>query len=241
MVISFEALPSPNGRVPITELDDSSKKRKWEAEGTLEKRSKPESTKSFFEEIELQLETPLPLEWQRCLDIQSGQIHFYNTRTHKRTSIDPRKSPEPPSPDHHMSLDLELNLPYDQSQRKSHHATKKNSGDHLIRDSSRDKGSSEGLRRGPSWFESGRDQQEMDFTRDCLMIPTPESDLNPHLVVGDEAWTAQYEKPNCLTAILQKCSIELYQPVMHVVDCALDLNEVAVDAISDVKLVNEDS
>ncbi|KAJ6735701.1 F16L1.2 PROTEIN [Salix viminalis] len=164
MVISFEALPSPNGRVPITELDDSSKKRKWEAEGTLEKRSKPESTKSFFEEIELQLETPLPLEWQRCLDIQSGQIHFYNTRTHKRTSIDPRKSPEPPSPDHHMSLDLELNLPYDQSQRKSHHATKKNSGDHLIRDSSRDKGSSEGLRRGPSWFESGRDQQEMVAT-----------------------------------------------------------------------------
>uniref|UniRef100_A0A6N2LWT6 Uncharacterized protein n=1 Tax=Salix viminalis TaxID=40686 RepID=A0A6N2LWT6_SALVM len=94
----------------------------------------------------------------------SGQIHFYNTRTHKRTSIDPRKSPEPPSPDHHMSLDLELNLPYDQSQRKSHHATKKNSGDHWIRDSSRDKGSSEGLRRGPSWFESGRDQQEMVAT-----------------------------------------------------------------------------
>ncbi|KAJ6307135.1 hypothetical protein OIU77_019557 [Salix suchowensis] len=176
-MVSFEALPSPNGRVPIPELDDSSKKRKWEevqAEGTLEKRSKPESTKSFFEEIELQLEsTPLPLEWQRCLDIQSGQIHFYNTRTHKRTSIDPRKSPEPPSPDHHMSLDLELNLPYDQSQRKSHHVTKKNSGgsirpgmgDHLIGDNSgRDKGSSEGQRRGPSWLESERDQQEMVAT-----------------------------------------------------------------------------
>ncbi|KAJ6774373.1 BOMB/KIRA PROTEINS [Salix purpurea] len=174
-MVSFETLPSPNGRVPIPELDDSSKKRKWEeaqAEGTLEKRSKPESTKSFFEEIELQLETPLPLEWQRCLDIQSGQIHFYNTRTHKRTSIDPRKSPEPPSPDHHMSLDLELNLPYDQSQRKSHHVTKKNSGgsirpgmgDHLIGDSGRDKGSSEGQRRGPSWLESERDQQEMVAT-----------------------------------------------------------------------------
>lgn len=49
------------------------------------------------------------------------------------------------------------------------------------------------------------------------------------------------EKPNCLTVILQKCSIEMYQPVMHVVACALDLKEVAMDAISDVKLVNEDS
>jgi len=72
-MVSFQALPSPNGRKSIPELDDSSKKRKWEesqTEGILEKRSKPESTKSFFEEIELHRETPLPLEWQRCLDIQ---------------------------------------------------------------------------------------------------------------------------------------------------------------------------
>lgn len=35
--------------------------------------------------------------------LQSGQIHFYNTRTHKKTCKDPRSSPRP-------SLNLELNL-----------------------------------------------------------------------------------------------------------------------------------
>jgi hypothetical protein len=71
-MVSFQALPSPNGKKLIPGLDDSSKKRKWEdpqTEGILEKRSNPESRKSFCE-IELHLETPLPLEWQRCLDIQ---------------------------------------------------------------------------------------------------------------------------------------------------------------------------
>eukprot|EP00258_Populus_trichocarpa_P001770 XP_002301050.2 uncharacterized protein LOC7495152 [Populus trichocarpa] len=171
-MVSFQALPSPNGKKLIPGLDDSSKKRKWEdpqTEGILEKRSNPESRKSFFE-IELHLETPLPLEWQRCLDIQSGQIHFYNTRTHKRTSRDPRGSPEPPSPDHDMSLELELNLPYDQSQRKSYthdHITKQNPGGSirgfgdLFKESSRDNGSSGGLTRRPSWLAFEKDQQEM--------------------------------------------------------------------------------
>lgn len=65
-----------------------------------------------FSDVELHLETPLPSEWQRCLDMQSGEIHFYNTRTQKRTMRDPRESLDPSSPrDCHMSLDLELNLP----------------------------------------------------------------------------------------------------------------------------------
>ncbi|KAL6867689.1 hypothetical protein ACP4OV_015713 [Aristida adscensionis] len=45
--------------------------------------------------IELNFDAaPLPPEWQRCLDIKSGQIHYYNTRTHKRTWKDPRAEPE---------------------------------------------------------------------------------------------------------------------------------------------------
>lgn len=41
--------------------------------------------------IELNFDAaPLPPEWQRCLDIKSGQIHYYNTRTQKRTCKDPR-------------------------------------------------------------------------------------------------------------------------------------------------------
>ncbi|OMO94327.1 hypothetical protein COLO4_16406 [Corchorus olitorius] len=102
------------------QLDNSSKKRKLDhephgdEEETFEKRSKAETTKALFHDMELHLETPLPLEWQRCLDIQSGQIHFYNSRTQTRTCKDPRRSPEPPSSGGgHMSLDLELNLPCD--------------------------------------------------------------------------------------------------------------------------------
>ncbi|RZC49322.1 hypothetical protein C5167_017744 [Papaver somniferum] len=62
-------------------------------------------------------ENPLPSEWQRCLDIQSGEIHFYNTRTHKRTCKDPRLllSTSPKKNPDHMGLDLELNLGYESS------------------------------------------------------------------------------------------------------------------------------
>ncbi|KAL6179893.1 hypothetical protein ACLB2K_046564 [Fragaria x ananassa] len=119
-MVSFQAQPlSPNQKRSITDdSENSCKKRKWDDPFPfleLEKRSKPAADqirpKSFFD-VELHLETPLPLEWQRCLDIQSGQIHFYNTRTQMKTSRDPRRSttPEPPSTNHHMSLDLELNL-----------------------------------------------------------------------------------------------------------------------------------
>ncbi|KAJ4839900.1 hypothetical protein Tsubulata_034956 [Turnera subulata] len=191
-MVSFQAPTSPNWRKRILELDDhaASKKRKlWEetqpAVGFLEKKSsKSESTNSVFE-IELHLETPLPFEWQRCLDIQSGQIHFYNTRTHKRTSKDPRKSTEPSSPDHHhhhhhMSLDLELNLQCE-SQRKNqavvldHHLPKDrnsnsisggNLGD-LLKDCSRDDRTKKprgGLSRCPSWLAFEREQQEMVAT-----------------------------------------------------------------------------
>lgn len=47
--------------------------------------------------------------------MQSGQVHFFNTRTQKRTCRDPRGSPEPVS-SRTMSLDLELNLPFDSFQ-----------------------------------------------------------------------------------------------------------------------------
>ncbi|KAL4310554.1 hypothetical protein GQ457_01G027620 [Hibiscus cannabinus] len=99
-----------------SEVEKLSKKRRLEEaldgdEGTFVKRSKAEFMNSVLD-TELHLESPLPLEWQRCLDLQSGQIHFYNTRTHARTSKDPRRSPEPTSGSH-LSLDLELNLPCD--------------------------------------------------------------------------------------------------------------------------------
>lgn len=78
----------------IRELENSTKKRKWQEEAVgevLEKplllidnnynRPKAKSPKSMLDMELLPLEIPLPLEWQRCLDIKSGQIHYYNMRT----------------------------------------------------------------------------------------------------------------------------------------------------------------
>ncbi|XP_022753006.1 uncharacterized protein LOC111301524 [Durio zibethinus] len=146
------------------ELEDSSNKRKLE---------KPLGDEKF--DLELHLETPLPLEWQRCLDIQSGQIHFYNTRTHTRTSKDPRRSPEPQSPAGHMRLDLELNLPCDSARKidatDHHHKFNKDNSVSPTRGGSVDKkinSLSGGLTQNLSWLavevDNEQEQQEMVAT-----------------------------------------------------------------------------
>ncbi|XP_042492644.1 uncharacterized protein LOC122072147 [Macadamia integrifolia] len=117
-MVSFQTPVSPNQRKMISQFENSSKKRRWEEieEEAKEDVEKHSNTTSKESDIELHLEQkPLPLEWQRCLDIQSGKIHFYNTRTQKRTSKDPRQSPDGngSSIPKHVSLDLELNLPYE--------------------------------------------------------------------------------------------------------------------------------
>jgi hypothetical protein len=62
---------------------------------------------------------------------QSGQIHYYNTRTHKRTSKDPRASlekPKPkPKPTPVPNLDLELNLTCNSNEYNSADPPKSNS------------------------------------------------------------------------------------------------------------------
>ncbi|TXG52805.1 hypothetical protein EZV62_021974 [Acer yangbiense] len=167
-MVPFQAHPlSPNNTrktaIPDDQFDISSKKRKWDDKAlpadhhdhqTLDKK-----TKSIFD-IELHLETPLPLEWERW------QIHFYNTRTNKRTSGDPRISPDPPGPGH-MSLDLELNLPCD-SQRKnqSHNLTTPYHLTDLSIDinhhQQQKKTKSGNIARIPSWlaFDGGDDDQQ---------------------------------------------------------------------------------
>ncbi|KAF5461878.1 hypothetical protein F2P56_017939 [Juglans regia] len=185
-MVSLQPALSPNPRKAIPELENLSKKRKLEgskAEQIFEKQSKMESTTSILD-IELHLETPLPLEWQRCLDIQSGQIHFYNTRTQKRTSRDPRRSPsEPATPDddhdhEHMSLDLQLTLPCE-SHRKSQaddNFTKPTSGrpargsndHHMSMEFSRQEknsgGSGSTTVQSPWWLTLEEDRQEMVAT-----------------------------------------------------------------------------
>ncbi|KAK9023529.1 hypothetical protein V6N11_003747 [Hibiscus sabdariffa] len=181
-MITFHAPLSPPDMIgnTIPEFENSSKKRKLEDsshddhEETSDKRSKPESMKSMLD-MELHLETPLPLEWQRCLDIQSGQIHFYNTRTHTRTSKDPRRSPEPPSPAH-MSLDLDLNLLCDSSARiantADHQLFKKQSSVSPTREGWVEKknNSPGGLTRNLSWLVGeGDDQKEQEMVATVCM------------------------------------------------------------------------
>ncbi|KAK7854790.1 hypothetical protein CFP56_030587 [Quercus suber] len=171
-----------------------------QTEQIFEKRSKAEGTKSIFD-IEQHLETRLPLEWQQCLDVVRyfwsnmmsklvqvcssqitilGQIHFYNSRTHNRTSKDPRKSLEPTSPDDHMSLDLRLNLPC-KSLKKSHvedNFTKHSSGspalgsDDLFMESSTPKKKLGGLTSSSSWlaFEGGHQEMVATVCTKCHML-----------------------------------------------------------------------
>ncbi|MCD9639107.1 hypothetical protein HAX54_023410, partial [Datura stramonium] len=85
----------------------------------------------------------------------SGQIYFYNTRTQKRTSRDPRVSdPEPATHPVHMSLDLELNLLPCGSPEKMINQHDDENSNNLIK--------KQGLiNRSPSWLTFDVDQQEM--------------------------------------------------------------------------------
>lgn len=119
--------------------------------------------------------------------MQSGKLYFYNTRTQKRTSSDPRTSPEPQSSSSsaapvHMSLDLELNLPCGSSMAKNYQVTENftkllNSGtttttttgtedDHhhqFLNSSAVKNNTSMGsaLSRSPSWLTFEGEQEEM--------------------------------------------------------------------------------
>ncbi|KAI7756086.1 hypothetical protein M8C21_018898 [Ambrosia artemisiifolia] len=148
----------------IQDCDDSSKKRK--RDGSLQQEDflcnsgymNSNYSKRLVLDTELHLDTPMPLEWQRCLDIKSGQIHYYNTRTHKKTSMVPRRSPEA-EPPKTMSLDLELNLPCGSSDptTKKHHVADNFSKYKTTSSTTPNKNS------GGSWLalEGGDQQQEM--------------------------------------------------------------------------------
>ncbi|XP_044475114.1 uncharacterized protein LOC123203022 [Mangifera indica] len=161
MVSFFQAAIFPDTRSKTNaEFDHLSKRKRedvFDREESFNKRSKP----TF--DMDLHLETPLPLEWERCLDIQSGRIHFYNTRTHKTTSGDPRKSPEVPSPGSDiMSLELELNLPCNPNNKEP-------LGDDLSIYISGEKKKSPGvLPRCPSWLAFERDDEQEMVATACM-------------------------------------------------------------------------
>ncbi|KAF5196284.1 E3 ubiquitin-protein ligase [Thalictrum thalictroides] len=171
MVSVQESISSNKKKTIIPEIENSAgnNKRKWEGGGRdsfnlLSKFSKVETTKSILD-IDFHLEKPLPLDWKQCLDVQSGQIHFYNTKTHKKTCKDPRQSPEQLSlaP---ISLDLELNLPCN-SLRTTHvndNWTKPTEPDSYLSMSittSPRNSATDALKRCTSWTTFEEDHKEM--------------------------------------------------------------------------------
>ncbi|KAJ8541389.1 hypothetical protein K7X08_002205 [Anisodus acutangulus] len=159
-MVSFHTSQIPTQR---NVMEDLSKKRKWEDEICCDEKKQKAKTMTTLFGTQLNPETPLPLEWQRCLDIKSGQIYFYNTRTQKRTSRDPRlNDPDPPTHPVHMSLDLELNLLPCGSPEKINQVDDNfvsNSNNYLIKKHST--GTQGSINRPPSWLTFDLDQQEM--------------------------------------------------------------------------------
>ncbi|RWW13299.1 hypothetical protein GW17_00022994 [Ensete ventricosum] len=111
-MVSLQAALYPEDRKACPDLEeDSLRKKRKSRDGDASEDDWFVKEAKFVkaeeaDDIRFNLDAPLPLEWQRCLDLQ---IHFYNTRTHRRTSRDPRLHLETP-PSSPLSLDLELNL-----------------------------------------------------------------------------------------------------------------------------------
>ncbi|RWV95226.1 hypothetical protein GW17_00042159 [Ensete ventricosum] len=112
-MVSVQAALSPREKKACADIVFLAKKRKrgdgedHAEEALFAEEMTPVKAEEKEEEIELNLDAPLPLDWQRCLDIK---IHFYNTRTHRRTSRHPSKLSSEPPPSSRLSLDLDLNL-----------------------------------------------------------------------------------------------------------------------------------
>ncbi|KAL5705258.1 hypothetical protein ACHQM5_023587 [Ranunculus cassubicifolius] len=154
MVSVPESISSSDQINKVSEMDNTGIKRKWQGGkeenfNLLSKISKVETRKPLFE-IDFHLQRSLPLDWKQCLDIKSGEVQ------EKRTCKDPRKTPAP------MSLDLELNLPYNWTKPVSDEPDSR-----LSLDSSPSPKKSESLSRCTSWMAFEEDHKEM-VTAVCM-------------------------------------------------------------------------
>lgn len=79
MVPLQEAIPLEKKRCHKVENFFSKKRKKGDEEddeGLLAKEMKAEKEEKDEEEIELSLDAPLPLDWQRCLDIKVTNLTY---------------------------------------------------------------------------------------------------------------------------------------------------------------------
>lgn len=87
---SLSSLPDTPNSVSSESEASNGRKRKvsnWEQPSTLTS-------------IDLQLSNPLPLDWEQCLDLQSGRMYYLNRKTLKKSCQKPKE----------RKLDLDLNI-----------------------------------------------------------------------------------------------------------------------------------
>ncbi|KAI3896516.1 hypothetical protein MKX03_036364 [Papaver bracteatum] len=53
---------------------------------------KEEDVTDFNAGIELNSDIPLPLKWEQCLDLKTGEVYYKNKETGKKSRRDPRKA-----------------------------------------------------------------------------------------------------------------------------------------------------
>ncbi|WVZ89249.1 hypothetical protein U9M48_035675 [Paspalum notatum var. saurae] len=84
----------PGAKSSSSESDGSSGKKRKHCTARWEEPQQPPAS------LELQLNDPLPIDWEQCLDLQSGRMYYLNRKTLKKSWVRPRE----------QSVNLDLNI-----------------------------------------------------------------------------------------------------------------------------------
>ncbi|KAF0888786.1 hypothetical protein E2562_017785 [Oryza meyeriana var. granulata] len=102
MELQPELSLGPTWPVPGFASAKSTKSSSSESDGSSRKKRKHFTWEEpvSHANLELQLNDPLPLDWEQCLDLQSGRMYYLNRKTLKKSWIRPKE----------QSVNLELNI-----------------------------------------------------------------------------------------------------------------------------------
>ncbi|XP_059630467.1 protein CURLY FLAG LEAF 1-like [Cornus florida] len=89
-----------NNSLPDSENYNLSRKRKSYSDRLLKSSTTSQPLSRQTSTVDLQLKDPLPLDWEQCLDLESGRMYYLNRKTLKKSWEWPED----------QNLDLELNI-----------------------------------------------------------------------------------------------------------------------------------
>ncbi|XP_050374332.1 protein CURLY FLAG LEAF 1-like [Argentina anserina] len=88
-------------------MNSSRKKRKLsEDDYLLMKINETSAVRTTTSHVDLQLEDPLPLDWEQCLDLKSGKVYYLNRETSKKSWKRPLR--EELQDEAHLDLELHI-------------------------------------------------------------------------------------------------------------------------------------